>query len=83
MKSATVRQIRHDFGSVLAMVQEGEIVEVKKYGKVVAVINSPPPKRSKKRPDFLARFEKMHGKEWETRVPKVNAVVRDRESREY
>lgn len=65
------------------MIQEGEIVEIKKYGKVVAVINPPPPKPAKKRPDFLARFEKMHGKDWEKRIPKINAVVRDRQSREY
>lgn len=64
MKTATVRQVRHDFGTVLNWVEEGEQVEVSKRGKVVALITPPPPpsrSRSMKRPDFAARLKLRDG----------------------
>ena len=64
MKSATVRQLRHDFGTVLNWVEEGEPVEISKRGKVVALITPPPPpsrSRSVKRPDFAARLKLRDG----------------------
>ena len=64
MKSATVRQLRHDFGTVLTWVEEGEPVEISKRGKVVALITPPPPpsrSRSVKRPDFAARLKLRDG----------------------
>ncbi len=64
MKSATVRQLRHDFGTVLSWVEEGEPVEISKRGKVVALITPPPPPpraRSVKRPDFAARLKLRDG----------------------
>ena len=63
MKSATVRQLRHDFGTVLTWVEEGEPVEISKRGKVVALITPPPPSRSRsvKRPDFAARLKLRDG----------------------
>ncbi len=64
MKSATVRQLRHDFGTVLNWVEEGEPVEISKRGKVVALITPPPPPsptRPKKRPDFSARLKLRDG----------------------
>jgi prevent-host-death family protein len=64
MKSATVRQLRHDFGTVLNWVEEGEPVEISKRGKVVALITPPPPparSHSKKRPDFAARLKLRDG----------------------
>jgi len=65
MKTATVRQIRHDFGTVLNWVEEGEQVEVSKRGKIVALITPPPPPphcRPKKRPDLAARLRSRDGK---------------------
>lgn len=42
MKTATIRQIRHDFSTVLSWVEDGEQVEVNKRGKIVALITPPP-----------------------------------------
>ena len=64
MKTATVRQVRHDFGTVLNWVEEGEHVEISKRGKVVALLTPPPPpsrSRSRKRPDFAARLKLRDG----------------------
>ena len=64
MKSATVRQLRHDFGTVLNWVEEGEPVAISKRGKIVALITSPPPparSRSTKRPDLAARLKLRDG----------------------
>jgi len=80
MKNATVRQVRHDFGSVIAMVEEGESVAVSKRGRVIAVISPPPveKKRARKRPDFARRLKRMYG---ETVFP-GNIIVEDRKSLE-
>lgn len=64
MKTATVRQLRHDFGTVLNWVEEGERVEISKRGKVVALMTPPPPaprSHSRKRPDFAARLKLRDG----------------------
>jgi prevent-host-death family protein len=42
MKTATVRQLRHDFGSVLNWVEEGEAVSISKRGKIIALLSPPP-----------------------------------------
>ena len=82
MKTATVRQLRHDFGSVLAWIEEGEQVEIRKRGKPVALISPPlPPKRSrrKKRPDFAARLKRIFG----DKVLPGNIIVDERDSRPF
>ena len=63
MKTATVRQLRHDFGSVLAWLEEGEEVEIKKRGKVVARMTPPRPRKGGKVqwPDILARLKSYCG----------------------
>lgn len=65
MKTATIRQVRHDFSTVLDWVGEGEQVEISKHGKVVALLSPPPaarPRRAPKRPDFAARLKLRDGK---------------------
>ncbi len=42
MKTATVRQVRHAFPSVLRHVQNGEAVAITSRRKVVATLNPPP-----------------------------------------
>lgn len=81
MKTATVRQVRHDFGSVLNWIEEGEQVEIRKRGKIVALMSPPVPKkrRRKKRPDFAARLTRIYG---DTIVP-GDTIVEERESRPY
>ncbi len=82
MKTATLRQLRHDFGSVLAWVEQGEPVEISKRGKIIALL-SPPPRakrgKSKKRPDFAARLKRIYG----DLTLQGDVVVEERESRSY
>lgn len=64
MKTATVRQIRHDFGTVLNWVEDGEQVAISKRGKVVALLTPPPAAKSvrtRKRPDLAARLRLRDG----------------------
>lgn len=64
MKKATIRQVRHDFSSVLHWVAEGEQVEISKHGKIVALLSPPPAAKSpriRKRPDLAARLKLRDG----------------------
>ncbi|MDB6108373.1 MAG: Antitoxin [Pedosphaera sp.] len=82
MKTATLRQLRHDFGSVLAWVEEGEAVGISKRGRLIAMLSPPPaakPAKPRKRPDFLGRMKRIYG---EKLLP-GNIVVEERESRLY
>ena len=82
MKTATVRQVRHDFGTVLDWVEEGEQVEISKRGKIVALLSPPPapkPVRAKKRPDFAARLKRIYG----DKVLEGDIIVEERNSRPY
>lgn len=82
MKTATLRKLRHDFGSVFAWVEQGEPVSISKRGKIIALLSPPPARkfaRPKKRPDFAARLQRIYG----DRVLPGDVVVEDRESRPY
>lgn len=82
MKTATVRQLRHDFGSVLAWVEEGQAVSISKRGKIIALLSPPPaprPPKRRKRPDFLGRLKRIYG----GKVIHGDAVVEERNSRPY
>ncbi len=64
MKTATLRQVRHDFGTVLDWIGEGEQVEISKRGKIVALLSPPPtvkPSQARKRPDLAARLRLRDG----------------------
>jgi len=64
MRTASIRQVRHDFGTVLDWIEEGEQVQISKRGKVVALLTQPPAKsrmRRRKRPDFEARLKMRDG----------------------
>jgi antitoxin (DNA-binding transcriptional repressor) of toxin-antitoxin stability system len=59
MKTATVRDIRHDFARVLSWIEDGEQVEITRHKRVVArlvPVKSKP--RTIKWPDFAARRKK-------------------------
>jgi antitoxin (DNA-binding transcriptional repressor) of toxin-antitoxin stability system len=82
MKTATVRQLRHDFGSVLDWIEGGEEVHILKRGKTVALMSPPPPPRrapSRKRPDFAARLKRIFG----DKIVSGDVVVEERESRPF
>lgn len=82
MKTATLRQLRHDFGSVLAWVEQGEPVEISKRGKIIALLSPPPlpkPAKPRKRPDFAARLKRIYG----DLVLQGDVVVEERDSRTY
>ena len=63
MKTATIRQVRHDFGAVLKLVEDGEEIAITKRGHVVARL-SPPLQQSPRKvkmPDFAARMKRIFG----------------------
>ena len=69
MKTATLRELRHDFGSVFACVEQGQPVGISRRGKIIALLTPPPrpkPAKPKKRPDFAARLK---GSESRTLLP--------------
>lgn len=63
MKTASIRELKHDMTTVLSWVEQGESVTLKKRGKTVAIINPPPKSQEKKtaRPDFAARLKSIYG----------------------
>jgi prevent-host-death family protein len=82
MKSANVRQLRHDFGSVMNWVADGEQVEIVKKGKIIALLSPPPPSPKRKKtklPDFAARQQRIFG----DKVLPGNIVAEERESYEW
>ena len=81
MKTANVRQLRHNFGSVLNWITDGQQVEILKKGKVIALLSPPPRRKSKKfkLPDFEARRKRIFG----DRVMPGNIVAEERESYEW
>ena len=81
MKTANVRQLRHNFGSVLNWITDGQQVEIVKKGKVIALLSPPPRPKSKqlKLPDFEARRKRIFG----DRVMPGNIVAEERESYEW
>lgn len=58
MKTATIRDIRHDFGRILNWIEDGQEVEITKRGRVVARLVPVKAKAKKiEWPDFQARFK--------------------------
>ena len=59
MKTATIRQLKHDLGGVLALVEAGDTVEITRHGRPVATLAAPRPARRRRAglPDFAARLK--------------------------
>jgi len=63
MKTASIREVRHDFNRVLAWVSNGEEVTITKYRRTVArLLPAAPPKRAAApMPDITGRLKKVFG----------------------
>lgn len=64
MRETTVRVLRHDFGSVMSWIEDGEKVQIRKRGRIIALLTPVPVIRGQKRRvtlDFLARLRKRDG----------------------
>ncbi|MFZ2653320.1 MAG: type II toxin-antitoxin system prevent-host-death family antitoxin [Victivallales bacterium] len=61
MKTATITQMRHDFGEVLSWIMDGEEVIITKHSRSIARMLPIVPKKDRhvKMPDFSARMEKI------------------------
>ena len=77
MKTATIRQVRHDLTTVLAWVADGEEVTVLNRTRPVARICPPRPAKTSGKvnmPDFAARSKALFG---DRIIP--NVVLEERE----
>ncbi len=81
MKTVTIRQVRHDFSAVLALVAQGEEVTVLNRTRPVARICPPRPEVPAKlrMPDFAARAKAIFGDA--KLMP--NIILEEREERQW
>ena len=82
MKTATVRQLRTAFPSVLNWIENGNHVEISRHGRIVARLLPPALKRAGKvkMPDFAARLRTIHG-EKVISTEKAEAILSDNKGR--
>jgi antitoxin (DNA-binding transcriptional repressor) of toxin-antitoxin stability system len=82
MKTASIRQIRSKFPTVLRMIENGESVAITSRRKIVATLTPPPSKAPPKRPwaDADAYFKRLLA---QPRLPMSGAEIirEDRDSR--
>ena len=78
MKTATIRQVRHELSAILAWVAQGEEVTVLNRTRPVARILPPRPvaPAKVKMPDFAARAKALFG---DKRTNLTNIVLQERE----
>ena len=83
MKTATIREVQHGFGRVLARVGRGETVLITKHGKVVAQLMTVPPKADEEPewPDFEARLRKHFPDGPPSGAPASKLIAESREER--
>jgi prevent-host-death family protein len=64
MKTASIREVRHDFGRILEWVANGEEVSITKHRQPVARLLPVTPKKASpgKMPDVTARLQKVFGR---------------------
>jgi antitoxin (DNA-binding transcriptional repressor) of toxin-antitoxin stability system len=82
MKTATIRQVRNDFGRILRWIADGEEVTGLNRTRPVARILAPrPPSRtSVKPPDFMTRVHAIFGNR---RTHAVEALLSEREEERW
>jgi antitoxin (DNA-binding transcriptional repressor) of toxin-antitoxin stability system len=59
-QTATIRELRHDTTAVLAMVEQGEQVEIRRRNHPVAILSAPPTKTAATLPDFEALLQSIY-----------------------
>lgn len=74
MKTATVRDLRNDFGKLETWLAEGQEIQIEKRGIPVAVLS--PPKKAFVKPDYRARLKRL----WGDRVFTEEEVIAMREA---
>ena len=64
MKTASVRELRQNFGSLLTWLEEGQEIQITMRRRVIARLVPDRPKSTVKvrMPDFAARLRRIHGK---------------------
>jgi antitoxin (DNA-binding transcriptional repressor) of toxin-antitoxin stability system len=82
MKTASIRQIRSKFPTVLRMIQDGESVAITSRRKIVATLTPPPAKPPVSRPwaDADAYFKRLLAQP-RLRVSGAEMIREDRDSR--
>jgi antitoxin (DNA-binding transcriptional repressor) of toxin-antitoxin stability system len=82
MKTATIRQVRNDLGTVLGWIKAGEEVTILKRRQPVARLLPPKPAASGKvqMPDFAGRVKRIFG---QRRTHAVAALLKEREERPW
>ena len=62
VKTASIRELKHDTTTVLGWVAAGEPVEIQKRGQPVALLTRPAARvKRSARPDFAARLKSIYG----------------------
>jgi len=61
MRTATIRELRHDTTTVLSWVADGESVEVRRRGVPVAMLSPLPHGKHIIKPDFETRLRAIYG----------------------
>jgi antitoxin (DNA-binding transcriptional repressor) of toxin-antitoxin stability system len=63
MKTASVRELRQNFGSLLTWLEEGQEIQITMRRRIVARLVPDRPKSAAKvrMPNFAARLKKIHG----------------------
>jgi len=82
MKTATIRQVRNDFGTVLGWIAAGEEVTILKRRLPVARLLPPKPAAGGPvtMPDFAGRVKRIFGNR---RTHGVEALLKEREERPW
>lgn len=61
MKQASIREIKHETSRVLGMVEAGQMVEIRRRRKLVAILSPPVKDKAVEMPDFVARLRRIYG----------------------
>lgn len=61
MKRTSIRELKHETRKVLAMVESGETIEVRRRNQPVAILSPAGHDGPVERPDFAARLKGIYG----------------------